>query len=176
MSTGLIPQVICLRFPLPPPTEPAIKCEIYQVGVDQPSFEAFRKWENNRDLIQCRDWEHRTAVTDWLISKILPSKLVVPLLSQGSSVPSDNWTGWPNCLTALLARLYPPACRKIKFPACIAIEKPMENKTPSEVHLISFHRIYVVVNVSLHIMRPFVRVTHSSFIGTLSATIRDSAA
>jgi len=61
MSAGLIPQVICLRFPLPPPTEPAIKCEIYQVGVDQPSFEAFRKWENNRNLIQCRDWEHRTA-------------------------------------------------------------------------------------------------------------------
>jgi len=58
------------RFHSPtPPTEPAIKCEIYQVGVDQPSFEAFRKWENNRDLIQCGDWEHRTAVTDWLISK-----------------------------------------------------------------------------------------------------------
>ena len=115
-------------------------------------------------------------------SEILQSKLVLPLLSQVSSVPSDNCTGWFqrfDCFTSPAKPPSPRIRRKARSPARYAIAKFMVNTTPNQMQyysaLIFFHRIYVVVNVSFLFMAPFTRVTHFSIHATLSATIRDSA-
>jgi len=133
---------------------------------------------------------HRYALSDTHLSdthslpqsEIQPSKLVWPLLSQVSSVPSDICTGWFqrfDCFASPANSPPPRICRKARSPARCAIAKFMVNTTPNQVRyysaFISFHRIHVVVNLSFPFMAPVARVTHSSIHATLSATIRDSA-
>jgi len=111
-------------------------------------------------------------------SEILQSKLVWPLLSQASSLPSENCTGWFQRFDCFTSPAKPPSPHmpKSEIPCSLRHREihGEHNSESSAPLFIFFHKIHVVVNVSFPFMAPFTRVTHSSIRATLSSTIGDS--